>query len=153
MVVKMTKSRLKTIHEFDKKLQELEKRRVIIGINKDAVSKTGVEVAKYAYWNDRGVPSKNIPARPFFRSVTTLGRSKDEIQTYVDGVIRDMFKLTLTPEQALDRIGLFLKGRVVNSIRNGNWISNNPETLKHKTSSNPLIDKGQLIRSVEYEIK
>ena len=37
-------------------------------------------------------------------------------------------------------------------IRNGNWVPNAPATIRRKGSDRPLIDTGQLVNSVEYEV-
>ena len=37
-------------------------------------------------------------------------------------------------------------------IRNGNWVPNAPATIRRKGSDRPLIDTGQLVNAVEYEV-
>ena len=37
-------------------------------------------------------------------------------------------------------------------IRHGNWVPNAPATIRRKGSDRPLIDTGQLVNAVEYEV-
>ncbi len=55
--------------------------------------------------------------------------------------------------QVMSREGEFLVGAVVNKILTGPFTPNAPSTIKRKKSSKPLLDKGDLVGSIEKMIE
>lgn len=56
-------------------------------------------------------------------------------------------------EQALDALGVAIKGLVQTEIVDGGFTENAPSTIKKKGSDKPLIDTGTMRQSVNYVVK
>jgi len=123
------------------------------------------DVAKVAAWNEFGVPKTQagtmrgimtgrsaspwaIPPRPAFR--TAVDGNREQLKEFKAKVFEDIMLGRLTPKQGLDRIGLFMQGKIRESIRHGQWQPNAESTKRAKHSSKPLIDTGQEINSVTW---
>ena len=60
----------------------------------------------------------------------------------------------MTGEKALKSIGLEVQGLIQDSIKNGNWESNTPGTIRAKKGQGQeLIDTGSMLRAVSFEIR
>ena len=55
-------------------------------------------------------------------------------------------------EQALGQLGEMTKGDVQTEIRSGDFAPLKPATIKRKGSSRPLIDTGQMVQSIAWEL-
>ncbi len=54
----------------------------------------------------------------------------------------------------MEKVGVLAKGAVQRSMRDSNsYAANAPSTIARKGSARPLIDTGNLIRSVDFEVK
>lgn len=142
--VKLKNSRLDFAKAMDEKLKKLASQQIVVGVWKE-------EVSEYAVYNEYG--TAYIPARPFFRTATSFDESRNIIANYTRQAVESLISGQLTVEQVQGRIGLFLKGRVINSVRNGGWTMNSQATLDRKGNKPPLIDSGDLISSIEWEVK
>lgn len=136
------KINIQNIKRIERELNELEKHKLRIGFPQ--------EVAKYATYNEFG--TVNIPARPFFREALIFDEGKEKVLNFATNEIKEI----LTGERAenvLNKIGLFCKGRVVLSIRRGNWTPNASRTSILKGMNKPvLVDTGKMIDSVMFEV-
>lgn len=130
------KVKLTNIKRIDKELKDFTGNLVRVGFPE--------EVEKYARANEYG--TLKIPARPFFRTALFFEEGKSKVLKYAENQVKEI-KNGKTAEAALKSIGLYCKGRVVLSIKNGNWLPN-----KQPKKSKPLIDTGKMINSVEYEV-
>lgn len=136
-------------------------------------NKGGQTVSEVARWNEEGTKTKkgtvHIPARPFLK--TTALRNKDRIKK----MIADAFKpKNLEDEKYFDKIGMEMVNMVRQTIRIGPWAPNARTTkfqkLTHKekksfhglnirtqelilSKTRPLIDRGIMIKNVNYEIR
>lgn len=156
---------MKTIGELriakmiEKRLNELKSKKVIVGVignEVDTPRENGITIKQYAEINEYG--TSTIPARPFFRTATKTRDSRAKIQERVEKELRAVIQGKKTPDQALTAIGLFVKGRIQKSIKAGNWVANAPTTIKKKRKKNgtikpPLIDSGDLIKNIDFQIK
>lgn len=117
---------------------------------KEKGNKKKASICDYALYNEIGVPSKNIPSRPFLRkSVDENGDKIDECLDKISGaVLRG-----LSARRALDMIGNFQVGLIQKKIIDGEYEPNKEATIKRKKSSRPLIDTGRMRQSVKYVIK
>jgi hypothetical protein len=106
------------------------------------------EVARVAVWNEFGVPEKNIPSRPFFR--TAYDGNRRAIGDFVVAVSKRVLFDKLGVAQGLELIGLKMQALIRSSIRATTSPPNRPRTIKAKHSSHPLIDTGQMINSVTF---
>lgn len=127
----------------------------VLGEGADVKQEGGLTVKEYAELNEYG--TSNIPARPFFREAVQFGDSVNKIKQKIYYETSRVSQGKKTGLQALNAIGLFVKGRIQKSIKAGNWTPNAPSTRKKKVKKGgvkpPLIDTGSLVRAIDYEIK
>lgn len=136
--------------KLDKELKYLENHYVVIGVLSDEKIDS-VTVKEYSIYVEYG--TVNIPSRPFFRSATTAKSARMKILNYTRSQFREVIERNKTGKQALEAIGIFVKGKIQYSIKKGNWVANSPATIAKKGKNNPLIDTGTMIKSIDYEIR
>lgn len=147
--VRLTKRKLEMIKKADSKLKELAKSTVKVGIWRG-------EARGYAVFNEYGTAT--IPARPFFRTATSFDESAKEISNYTQKALNSLIMGEKSSvDRTLRRLGLYLKGRVVKSLNNGGWQDNASSTKiakirKWGTPKKPLVDSGDLIKAIEFEV-
>ena len=124
------------------------------GILGGATSADGKRIAEYAAYNEFG--TKNIPARPFMRTV-----AKERPKVWVGQMVRKIRGNATKPEawkSALVLAGESMKSDIKNSIQAGKWTPNAPATIAAKKRKgkvepdHPLIDTGQMLAAVSYEV-
>ena len=149
MAVALNEENLKrAINERFKKLQKATDGRVVrIGIKEGKTNK-GVEIATYARENEFGVFSKGIPSRPFLRT-TFKGEKANDMGKRAFKALQEAVLQNYDAEIALQEIADQGAIMVRKNIREGQWVPNKPSTLSRKRGSKPLIDSGEMIKSVE----
>lgn len=128
-----------------KKLGELE---VQVGFQGDQTYEDGTSLAEVAAYNELG--TSDTPARPFMRQ--SFENHEKELQAACDRVCQAIAS-GKTAEEALDELGVFLKGLVQMEIVNGEFAPNAASTIRQKGSDQPLIDTAHMRQSVNYVIK
>ena len=110
----------------------------------------GGEVLDYAMYNEFG--TSRIPARPFMQ--TAYDRNEAEMNKFVDFLAQQILDGKSNADRVLRLLGETYQMKVQETIRNAKeWaVPNNPETIKQKGSSSPLIDTGRLVGAVRYEV-
>ena len=58
----------------------------------------------------------------------------------------------MTGQQAYENLGTFVVQKIKKTIANGNFATLNPQTIKKKGHSKPLMDTHSLYESIDYEI-
>lgn len=97
------------------------------------------------------VKSVTIPERSFMRS--GYDKSKTELEKVIEKSISLALTMKITPEQAYERIGLFLVSSITRQIRQIKSPTNAPLTVAKKDGeNNPLIDTGRLRQSITYRV-
>ena len=143
---------------FFKQLDELKELQVRVGFQRGQAAEssgegenggTETDLCDIAAWNELGVPSKNIPARPFLRQ--TADKSGENIAKFGEQAIRQITNGG-TADTALMQIGNYVKGQVQNEIASGDFAPNKEATMKRKGSETPLIDTGRMRGSVSFHI-
>ena len=142
----------KQLDKIEKELDYLKKHTVWVGfVGGEADKKVdGVAIYMYANFNEYG--TSNIPSRQFFRTALNNNRKyiKDELKKLLQKVALGEMK----GEIALKSIGLEVQGLIQDSIKNGNWESNAPSTIRAKNGTGqPLIETGSMLRAVSFEIR
>jgi HK97 gp10 family phage protein len=94
--------------------------------------------------------TKHIPARPFVS--TSFDENKEKINSTKKKLYERIIQGNMTTENALRIIGIMHVNQMKRKIRDISSPPNAPSTIKKKGSSNPLIDKGQMINSVTHEV-
>lgn len=110
-------------------------------------SEEDLTVATIAYLNEFGI---GVPERPFFRWVTKA--KKKEILELTEKLHHKITLGETSVKQALGLLGEFVQDLVRQRIVDLRQPSNSPETERLKGSSNPLIDTGQMLRSIIYKV-
>lgn len=91
-----------------------------------------------------------IPARPFMRLAwSKFGKSREKIQGLI---ARQLIDKKIGPDQAMEQIGLAMKGCIVDSIKNGGWEPNAASTVAKKGFDSPLRDTGHLWQTVSSKV-
>ena len=142
----------KELEKIEKELDYLKKHTVWVGfVGSEADKKVdGVEIYMYANFNEYG--TSNIPSRPFFR--TALNNNRKYIKEQLKELLGKVATGKMTGEKALKSIGLEVQGLIQDSIKNGNWESNTPGTIRAKNGrGQPLIETGSMLRAVSFEIR
>lgn len=140
---------IEQFEQIDRELAYLKGHAIRVGVLGDG-SADGVSVQDYAIWNEYG--TVYIPSRPFFRKALASRRAQREITELMQSLFERVIHNGMTGEQMLRTVGEYCKARVIESIKNSGWQSNKASTLKYKNQSQPLIDTGTLIDSIDFEI-
>ncbi|HDR0739450.1 hypothetical protein QQW93_06490 [Pasteurella multocida] len=134
-----------TLKDLAKTLNELVKKDVFVGIpeeaNKSLEDQPSFNMASLAAVLEFG--NDHIPERPFLRQTLNDNREK-----YVSMFV-NLFKKGVEPEKIYEQLALIAQSDVQENIVRGNWVPNNPKTIKRKGSSKPLIDTGKLRQSIK----
>lgn len=136
-----------------KQINELKKGQVFIGFPEGEATHTGAngesaDMALIAAYNEFG--TSTTPARPFLKQ--TIDGNQDKIKAMCEQTVKDIADGKST-EQCLKQLGAYGVGLVQETIANGSFAPNNPQTVKKKGSDKPLIDTGQMRQSVHYIIR
>lgn len=100
-----------------------------------------------------GSPSRGIPERSFLRSAFA-GDGKKSLAKTCARLYKQVLSGKMTTKQALEVLGQWAAARVKRGITAGEGIPPplKPETIKRKGSSRTLVDTGQLVNSITYEV-
>ncbi len=109
----------------------------------------GTSQAEVAFWNEFG--TENIPERSFIRS--TADEKRGNYTRTMKGEALKIMAGKSTVKVSLEKVGLLAQGHVRKKIKNLKSPPNAPATIKAKGSSNPLIDTGLMLQSINYEVK
>lgn len=125
---------------------------VVVGVPATADDyKDGANQVLVASVNEFGSDDGRIPERSFLRS--TVDEKAQEYSALLAKLVRRVVDGKITPNQALDRLGLTVERDVKRKIVDLKEPPNAEWTIEQKKSSNPLIDTGQLRQSITYEIR
>lgn len=138
----------KKYEKVRKEIKQLSTYRLKFGVVDDKKEVDGVLVIDYMNWNETG--TSRVPARPFFRKV--LFQERVALKNKIKFEIAKVMEGKQTGFKAFERIGIYLKTRVEESILSGNFIPNAPSTQKIKGGNNPLIGTGTGLKTVGYII-
>jgi len=92
-----------------------------------------------------------IPERSFIRAGWDQNEP-DIVQKYAD-LLGVAVARGVSPDALLDALGLESQGALQQFARDLRSPANHPFTVKQKGSSNPLVDTGNLIANIEYEVR
>ena len=123
---------------------------VNVGVPEGKREADGTPVAMIAAVHEFGSPSQGIPERPFLR-VAVQRHRLEYIRLNRINLVK-MLRGQMTADQALGQLGEMAKGDVQTEIRNGDFAPLKPATIRRKGSSKPLIDTGQMVQSIAWEL-
>jgi len=116
---------------------------VTVGIHEDAPDADDMTMAQLGAIQHFGVPGR-IPARRWLDLGVVSG-----VPTYVK-VLQDAQPETL--DQALELVAIEAKSAVQEFVRNLSEPPNAEYTIRKKGSSNPLIDTGEMLNSIDAKV-
>jgi hypothetical protein len=154
--VSSTDAGLKAIHEA---IAELKRHEVLIGIPEDTSGRknekgTPVNNADLLFIHTNGSPARGIPARPVLEPAikNDSERVAEMLKKAIDAAV-DGNKAGVLP--ALEKAGMFGESIVKKWFTNpsNGWAANTPETKKRKGSARPLIDTGEMRKSITHVVK
>lgn len=117
---------------------------VRVGVLENATYPDGTPVAMVAFWNEYG--TKTSPVRAFFRTTVS-----DQKKNWVLSV-QNLMKIHDDPKKVMGLMGEHMRGQIVQSINTWTDPPNAPYTVRMKGFQKPLVDTGQLMRSISFEV-
>ena len=140
---------LEGLEKLDKELKYLQTHAVKVGVLGNG-SANGISVQDYAIFNEYG--TSRIPARPFFRLSVGTANAQNEIKEYMKQQVEQIIQGGMSAQQAYENLGTFVVQKIKKTIASVNFAALNPQTVKKKGHSKPLIDTHSLYESINYEI-
>lgn len=133
----------------------VENARILMGVPADTAlvredenSKEPLNNAELLAIHEHGTIDGRIPARPLLEPVL-----KQESKFINEGFEKYISLMTdgetEEAETYLEKMALYLEGRLKAYFENNDWTPNAPITIKRKGSAMPLIDTGDLRRSIK----
>ena len=148
---------VKVLKDIDPKALDRLRQRLVgdnrvvnVGVPEGKREEDGTPVAMIAAVHEFGSPSQGIPERPFLRVAVQRNRQKYVRLNRINLV--KMLRGQMGMEQALGQLGKMAKGDVQTEIRSGDFTPLKAATIKRKGSSRPLIDTGQMVQSIQWEL-
>lgn len=150
-------SRVDNYQRLEQSLKELSNIRVYVGIPEEKASRegdNGPNNAELLYIHSKGSELQNIPARPVLEPV--IEKNQPQISQLLkkamkSGLSGDRVKMIAEFHQAGQYAENKAKAYFVDNT-NG-WPPNSPKTVARKKSNRPLIDTGQLRKSITHVVK
>lgn len=151
----MTKSKIiindAKYKKIEKELLKFMKGWVLVGLfDGEEHQNSKATVAQIGFYHEFGVSKINLPERSWMRSWFDINR--DKINKLILKMINMIKERKITAVNALNRIGEWAVGELKESILKLKSPALKISTIIKKGSSNPLIDTGQMINSIRYEI-
>lgn len=156
MVKFQKKAKYGGMHGLMHRLSQLKKRRIYVGIPQNESSRKGEPInnAELLFIHTNGSPIKGIPARP------VLEPAINEHKERISASFKEIYAATAVNnqserERAIHRTGLIAQNACREWFTNpkNNWSPNNPATIRRKGSDRPLIDTGELRKSITYVVR
>jgi hypothetical protein len=119
-----------------------------VGFLEGATDADGTSVPMKAAILDFGAPSRNIPPRPFFRNMVA-----EKSDSWGEAMELNLVQTNFDVDVTLNRMGEGIKGQLQQSIQETNTPPLAESTIERKGFDKPLIDKGNMINSVDFEVK
>ena len=129
--------------------------RILMGVpSSTADQREGIEDEKEPINNaellaihEHGSIDGRIPARPLIEPV--IIQEKQYINNGFDKYLKLITNNKINEaEIQLEKTAIYLEGKMVEYFENNDWTPNAPSTIKRKGSAKPLIDTGDLRRSI-----
>ena len=139
---------VKDTNNTDKVLKQLEslfKKEITVGLHGDV----GGDILSRGIYNEFG--TKNIPERSFIRA--GYDSKKKNIINDAEKLTRKVVAMEIKPSTAANLLGDATKGRIQEFAIDLRDPPNAQSTIDAKGSSNPLVDTGQMIGSIDYKVK
>lgn len=149
--------RTSSVDSLNERLRALERKDVLVGIPQQNASRKGeINNAELLYIHTHGSALQKIPPRPVIEPAIEAPDNRANISAELRDAARGV--LEGRPDDAA--LHLELAGQVGENAavrwftdpRNG-WAPNAPSTIRKKGSDRPLIDTGELRRSITHVVE
>ncbi len=136
-----------------RKVGDLSHYKVKVGVLGGGAKATGgkISLAQLAAIHEFGAPSVNIPERSFIRG--TFKESREKLEHLAERLARGILSDKISVQRALEMLGTWAVAAIQARIRAGIPPALKAATIARKGSSIPLIDTGQLLNSISYEVQ
>nr|DAK80367.1 MAG TPA: virion morphogenesis protein [Caudoviricetes sp.] len=140
------------IEKLEGKIAELKGLSVVVGVTAKSNARSDeITNADLAMIHEFGSPAHNIPERSFLRE--PLINNAEAVANLAKNAIGKFIAGEISLETALGYVGEEAKGISKAAVADGISPALKPATIKRKKSSKPLIDTGQLLNSITYEVR
>ena len=144
------------VHVNDKKLRDIQKEVEIfknsfvsVGLHEgETPYPDGLTVADVGFFNEFG--TENIPERSWIRSWFDANRRR--IEKKMEQLYKAVLDGKMKAKRALMLLGNWAQSEIRKTIIDLRSPPNAPSTIIQKGSSNPLIDTGQMMNTVRFEV-
>jgi hypothetical protein len=139
--------------QLREKIGGLVKRRVRVGVLGSEMAEgdnSNITLAELAAIHEYGAPNAGIPERSFIRR--TFRNERDGMTAMCVKLAKAVINDRMDIDRALALLGTWAVAKIQASIRSNIPPPLQPETVARKGSSVALIDTGQLINGVTYEV-
>lgn len=123
---------------------------VKIGFPAGASEKDGTPSALVGAVHEFGSVSRGIPERSYLRS--TMNEQMNKYIAMNKRTLRRVVTGVMTMRLALELLGQVASGDVKKKIRSGPFTPLSQRTIDSKGSDRPLIDTGDMLKNVTYEL-
>jgi hypothetical protein len=113
--------------------------------------RSGLSNVDVAVWNELGVPSKNIPSRPFMRE--TYAKESKRVDKYLNKVYEKAGSSSSDTKKVLTSLGRWYKRSLRLMIKQYSHPRNAESTIAKKGEDDPLVDTEQLMNSIRYRVR
>ena len=111
-----------------------------------------IYVAQNWQWQEEGLPSQNIPARPAIRVGFMAPIKKGAYDNYFVQSIQRIAEGKSTFKQEYTKLGAMAKVDLKKAVADWDTPRNAPLTVALKGFDNPLIDSGLLYESIDFKV-
>ena len=133
-----------------KRVSEMKRGTVRVGVMGDAGDENGVSLAEIAAFHEFG--TSTIPERSFLRA-TFFGHAAEGLRVMCEKLSKAVVEGKLDEPRALGLLGTWAVAEVKKTIRASIAPELAAATIAAKGSSLPLVDTGQLINSVTFVVE
>ena len=91
-----------------------------------------------------------IPERSFLRA--GWDENEDQVLKRLDTFLDEALTKNVRIDKVLEAMGIEAKGKIQKYAKSLSSPANSPATVASKGSSNPLVDTGNLIQSIDYTV-
>ena len=140
------------IEKLEGKIAEIMGLSVVVGVTAKSNARSDeLTNADLAMIHEFGSPAHNIPERSFLRK--PLINNAEVVANLAKNAIGKFIAGEISLETALGYVGEEAKSISKVAVADGISPALKPATIKRKKSSKPLIDTGQLLNSITYEVR
>lgn len=145
--------------KLEKSLKDLQQRQVLVGVPEsttdDRPPEDKINNAELVYIHTHGSVLRRIPARPIIEAALEDEYNQQKLEPLLGKVLRAALAGNETEiDSAMTSLGMEAQNIVRDWFTNprNNWAPNSPRTIAKKGSDKPLIDTGDMRKSIIYVI-